>query len=989
MIHLPGYRAISGNLNGAWTNGEYAVRMAATGTPASATANLPPFQLNLSARGNTNLVVVQTGVVSSAWAQVEISPGATIHFAGPLLQQPASARVSADLNGQSWIKAHGRLTGEIDLRPGSGKYPDASFRISGTNVGNAQVEAKTLFVQGTTHWPIIEIATADAIVDDGSSVHAEGGFDWIAKVISAGKATIKGPAPGPWLPAGYSYENGVANVSFAGSITNLSHEGRVVVTNFAVPQLEPLQVHLEWRGQDTKFQRMEVRVGSGDTLVQTVFAGEIERPTDTNSSPNLRGEVVFDKLTWKQAREQVFDLQKPARVSFEGAVNGWTAQVEDFEGAGTGGGLRAAANIQWPRSGDFELFLTNASVAVLNYFRKEPIEPTKIVQLELLGGWTNGPMVFDARGAAEATLKSKLQKAANEEVISARFDVHGDSDGLAITDLTINSETSLVAVARGSFPLTIVPAGGTNIVQLGTKSPANFELKTQSGSVFWEKFSARTGVVLKEPSLNVEVSGTLESPRGRALLSAEAIEMPAKTWELPRMEHLRLDLGMDKEVATLTNLSLLVQGQPVTATARLPLGESFWADLKERRPLRWRNASGRLQIEEAQIAAFSRMFPSLLTPQGTFHLDVSLQPGAKLDGELSLKQARTRPLANMGPIRDIDVKLRILGRTVKLAEAGCTIGGSPVMAAGEGDLSGTEWLKGVAPPFEFVLFGTNVPLSRQPESILRADLNLAVKKTNGAPALISGVVRVRNSFYLSDLSDLVPGRVSVPGRRPPYFSIENPGLADWRLAVRVSGERGLRVRSTLFRGEVSPTLRLQGTLKEPVALGDVKIEEGIVRFPFANLQVQRGYVSLTSEDPYRPQLNVSATSRAFGYDIRMDVTGPADQPVIQFNSTPALSSEQLVLMVTAGELPRGGYTLSPSQRAQTMALFLGKDLLNRLGFGDQTESRLTFTSGRDITETGRPTYSLQFKLTDRWSIEGEYDRFGDYNADFKWKVYSK
>ena len=121
----------------------------------------------------------------------------------------------------------------------------------------------------------------------------------------------------------------------------------------------------------------------------------------------------------------------------------------------------------------------------------------------------------------------------------------------------------------------------------------------------------------------------------------------------------------------------------------------------------------------------------------------------------------------------------------------------------------------------------------------------------------------------------------------------------------------------------------------------------------------------------------------------MELTGPADQPIIQFNSTPPLSSEQLVLMVTAGELPKGGYTLTPAQRAQTMALFLGKDLLSKVGLGDQSEERLTFSSGQEISETGKPTYSLEYKLAKRWSLVGEYDRFNAFNAGIKWKLYSK
>jgi translocation and assembly module TamB len=121
----------------------------------------------------------------------------------------------------------------------------------------------------------------------------------------------------------------------------------------------------------------------------------------------------------------------------------------------------------------------------------------------------------------------------------------------------------------------------------------------------------------------------------------------------------------------------------------------------------------------------------------------------------------------------------------------------------------------------------------------------------------------------------------------------------------------------------------------------------------------------------------------------MEVSGAVDGPVIQFTSNPALSSEQILLMLTAGQLPQGSYTLTPQQRAQTVALFLGKDLLAKLGLSDQTQERLTIRSGEEISEQGRPTYHVEYRLTQRWFVVGEYDRFGDFNGGFKWRIYSK
>jgi len=162
-----------------------------------------------------------------------------------------------------------------------------------------------------------------------------------------------------------------------------------------------------------------------------------------------------------------------------------------------------------------------------------------------------------------------------------------------------------------------------------------------------------------------------------------------------------------------------------------------------------------------------------------------------------------------------------------------------------------------------------------------------------------------------------------------------------------------------------------------------------VRFPFASLKVQQGFVTLSSQDPYRPQVLVTAAAKQYGYDIKLDVSGPADAPVLQFTSTPPLSSEQILLMVTAGELPREERSLSTQQRAQTLALFVGRDLLAKLGFGDDKEQRLTIHSGEQLSEQGRPTYNVEYGLTDRWSLVGEYDRFNAYNAGFKWRIYSK
>ena len=184
-------------------------------------------------------------------------------------------------------------------------------------------------------------------------------------------------------------------------------------------------------------------------------------------------------------------------------------------------------------------------------------------------------------------------------------------------------------------------------------------------------------------------------------------------------------------------------------------------------------------------------------------------------------------------------------------------------------------------------------------------------------------------------------------------------------------------------------MQINGTLMEPVALGEASITSGKIIFPFAPLEVKQAIVSLSADDPYRPTVFAIATGRAFGFDIRMQAEGPADRLVIQFSSVPSLTSEQIILMLTTGQIPRSDFGFSNQEKASKLAFFVGKSVLAKLSPGKAGEEKFVIRSGENITEQGRQTYSLEYKINDTWSLIGEYDRFGALNADVKWKLFSK
>jgi translocation and assembly module TamB len=385
------------------------------------------------------------------------------------------------------------------------------------------------------------------------------------------------------------------------------------------------------------------------------------------------------------------------------------------------------------------------------------------------------------------------------------------------------------------------------------------------------------------------------------------------------------------------------------------------------------------------------MLPKILSAEGTASADISLERGGNLHGMLSVTNARTHPLESLGPIRNIQILARLDGHTLRLENTSGEVGGERVKVDGTVQADERIWRTNGLPLFQVHLSGTNIPLARNPTVLLRANLDLNATNSGTEIPVVYGSVRLRDSLFLADLQALVPERTASARRRPPYFSIEEDPWAQWRLRVNVTGDGFLRVQTPLFHGKVSTVMSLEGTLKDPIALGQVRIDSGsTVTFPFSSLDVRQGIISLTSENLYQPHLFITAQSRRFGYDVKMEVTGPVDQPVVQFSSIPGLSSEEIVLMLTAGQVPRGaGTTASTTQRAQGLAVFVGKNLLSDFGFGGSGEDRLTFRSGEEVTETGRSTYNIEYRLTDRWSVIGEYDRFDQYNLNVKFRAYSK
>lgn len=980
LLGLDQYADVSGALKAQWQSNQFDAQLTAKALAQS--TNLPPLDIQLRAAGTTNAARLEVVKLSTPGLQAGLAAPATIFFRPPFLAQPATLNVAADLDQQNWFAAQGKLSGQAVLYP-EGKFPRVTFKLSGSGVATSSLTASNLEMSGELHWPEVDLKQAQVKMDDGSQFSLSGIYDLTQKTIRDGRLHSSGPFGGEFLPADYSFSSASVDAQFSGPLTSLTNSAAIAVKHLTTPYANPLDLQSEWSAQGLNVNAAQVKIAAGNSTV--LLRG--------SAAVGSREKILtLTTLDLTQTNHTLMHLQQPARIAFTpasghagfGTNTPWHLKLEPLDLAGDGRDFLLTADVSWPENGTFACRAQELDAQLLKDFIPKADAEAVLNSLNFSGGWTNGPIAFQL--ASAATLKTK-----EHFPFSAGARLVGGRSGIAIEQLSVSSTNQTVCRAEGSLPAYCDPTRKDGMIHIDADAPFKLHLFTDPNSILWQKLAAVTGLRLQEPNFTANIEGTWAAPKGQVTLRAERIELSQIKHPLPAIQNLDVLVLMDRVSASVSRFNFDVENQPVSVTAQIPLGETFWSGLRhERRLPDWHQATAHLKMENAQLAPFTPLLPDILTAQGTANADISLDRGGNLHGEFSIKNARTHPLESIGPVRDIEALAHLDGRKVQLEQATAEIGGQRVNIDGSLELNQQFWRMTGLPSFQVHLSGTNVPLARNPSILLRADLNLTATNSGSQLPVVSGTVRLRNSLYLADLQSLVPRHATSPRLRPPYFSIEAEPWAQWRVNVNVTGDHFLRVQTPVFQGTVSTVVTVQGTLKEPLALGVVTIDSGSsINFPFSNLDVKQGLISLTSENPYRPEMFVTAQSRRFGYDVKMEARGPVDQPVIQFSSIPGLSSAEIVLMLTAGQVPQGvGYTATTQQRAEGLGLFVGKNLLSDVGLGGGQE-RLTIRSGQEISEAGRPTYDIEYKLTDRWSVLAGYDRFDQYNLNLKWKVYSK
>ena len=965
------YTQVHGDARLDWKDGRFRIDVTASGEPLAG-RKTPPLSLALRGGGDLQAFTVEALEAALPGITAKLSAPVTIDRSGKFQGPPASFGLRANLAEQPWIKASGTVSGEARIAAVTGnspseKFPSVAFQLEAREVRAAGIALAAVSAQGDLAWPKLEIERAEITAGEGERLVAKGGWDFRAKEILATRidGQVRRASLVRWLPAQPEFDVVKLHAEAAGALADFGHRGHAEAAGVKMKGLNPLQLALDWAGRGTTLDTLALRAVAGQTHV--VAAASLSREA-----------LHLQRLEFDRGDARLLTLARPAVLRWRPEL-----RLDALHLAGTDAGLDA--QLTWGPTGRIELAAHNIQSRWLTDLLPERGPEWSIGLLALTGSWDRGPLEFAVTTAATFAL-------AENRTASVNLAARGPQSGLRLEALRGTEGTATVLNATGELPVVFWP-GAKPALRIEEDGAVRLEANAAPNAQFWQQLAGLSGVELQNPAALLQIGGTWAQPRGQVQLKADRVAFDPKriAREIPAITGLDVQLTADPAGLTLRRFAVAVEGQPVRITGQLPVAEGRWRELtKQPAAGLQRDAELKLEIPEAEVAVFARFLPSFLAPQGRVQADVLYRDGG-LSGFVRLRDAASRPLGPLGVLQEINAELALAGRRIELRQVSAKSGGQPVALSGvvelpeidAGPRGAAPWL----PRYNLALRGDNLPFVRQTGLLVRGDLDLKLQtQSDPKVAKISGTVNLRDSLFLQDVRAFLPKGGGGGAKRPPYFSVNTPPLNTWPLAVEVTGERFLRLRMPVFAGVASAHFRLGGTLGEPRAVGEATLDEGRVQMPFATFDVKQGAVRLTESNPYEPAIYVRATGRRYGYDLTMEIDGTASAPNVEFSSSPALDSEQVLLMVMTGAAPQNEINKTATQRAAGLGTFLGRSLLSSVRGDTGGADRLSIESGEKISRAGRETYDIEYQLSDRWALTGEYNEFDEYNAGLKWRV---
>lgn len=149
-------------------------------------------------------------------------------------------------------------------------------------------------------------------------------------------------------------------------------------------------------------------------------------------------------------------------------------------------------------------------------------------------------------------------------------------------------------------------------------------------------------------------------------------------------------------------------------------------------------------------------------------------------------------------------------------------------------------------------------------------------------------------------------------------------------------------RNRLADAQFNGTGKILGTLDKPSLSGSLTTIPGISKFLFKGHEflLSEGEIKFDGSEQINPKLNFAGNSQVNEYDIKLSISGTANELGIDLNSEPSLSKQDILSLLTLGYTADISKNLGEKERESVTTIGLGTLIVDQLRLNEGLNSSL-------------------------------------------------
>ncbi len=568
------------------------------------------------------------------------------------------------------------------------------------------------------------------------------------------------------------------------------------------------------------------------------------------------------------------------------------------------------------------------------------------------------------------------------------------SSGVNITGLSLKRGQLTLLRGDGFLPLDLFALGSGKTLAESMATDRNVYANFTSGDLPVADLVQMAGQEANfrgHVRLNLGATGPIPQLKLAGQLIARDLSATVDDFTLP---HTSADISLDtRDRGLWVKGSVQTRGfQPLSLEASMPFAYEETADGGVRLVQDDAPIDAALSFPRTSLEIFRPFVPAARRLQGTLSGQVVVDGrlnAPKIRGEIALADGDLELPNDIPRINALSGRVVMDTSRITLESLRGELGAGPFEVRGSADISDPQ-----TPSVDLTLKGTKVLLARDPGLRLRANLDLAVKG-RGASGSVAGSIELVDGRVFRRL-EVTPFLVPDPVTGPPFVAPELDGLvpdpwAAWKLNVSIRNGMPFLLMGNLATGEITPDLRVLGTLGAPYLDGVVTINNLQAYLPASTLVIPEGRITFSQQFPFMPIMDVRARSEVSGYNIQIYAYGPLVESNLAIRSDPPLSQENLIFLITTGLTPAGmsGSGLGEAAAGQGGIILLRSIArqFEPLGINlNDFVNRLSVRVIPPLDSSEASSLVSELRLTDRFSLTTGRDGNGFYNAGLRYTI---